>query len=509
MKNKSHYLSSLKAIFSENTKPLAKIFFTGNGYFLYDTGTNKILECGKEIYELIILLYNKSLDQAIEDFIAVYGEPKFIEVADEILSAVDSERILQAKPASQFGLSEHFFDFEKSLDSGMKSITLEVTEQCNLRCSYCLYNEQFDQQRNHGHRHMPLETAYRAIHFLKERASGEDSVAIGFYGGEPLLRFPFIQACVQFARENFRDKKIIFNITTNATLITDEIAEFLLKENFFILVSLDGPEDIHNSHRKDKKGNGSFQQTLNCLKLLMAKHKQLNSGNIAINAVYTPPFSLDKINAIHRFIAQQEWLSNVSVTVQYANASSLRGLYTKEELKEDIYLNQWAIDEYKDFFQNSPSMVKGQVEKRFAKFLQRGILSEPMDCYTLNGCCVPGQRKCFVTTCGSLKVCEKMFVNCPSIGHVNTGFDFKAIKKDYIEDYAKKSLPTCSRCWALRLCEVCYTHAFNQSGQLDLKQKHRHCYSTLKALERSLRAFIHLMAQNPEDLDYLYQYEIE
>jgi uncharacterized protein len=508
MENKTYYMNFLRMIFGEGKRPLAKMIFTGAGYFLYDTGTNKILECGKEIFDLINHLYNKDLNNAVAAFTTEYDEPKFLEVAEKIMTAVNTEKILLTKPAGQFGLSEHFHDIEETMNSGIKSITLEVTEQCNLRCGYCLYGNQFSQQRNHGQDHMSIDTAYQAIRFLKERSPGEDSAAVGFYGGEPLLRFPFIKKCVRFAREVMQGKKINFNITTNATLIDEEIADFLIKENFSVLVSIDGPREIHDKYRKDTKGRGSFKTVLSSLELLVEKHKRHGAGSVAINAVYNPPYTVEKLEAIHRFFAGQDWSPDVDVTLQYANYSSLKGLFRREDLKEEKHLTLWAMDEYKQSFQHSSSMVKEQLEKRFAKFMQRSILSEPMDCYTLNGCCVPGQRKNFVTTDGSLQACEKMFRDCPSIGHVDTGFDGDTIKKVYIDDYAEKSLPTCSRCWALRLCDVCYSHAYNEHGQLDLKQKHRHCYNTLKALEKFLGSFIALLAESPEGLDYLAEYEI-
>ncbi len=509
MKNKAYYTNSLKTIFAPGNKPLAKILRTEKGYFLYDTGTNKILECRKEIVELINNLYNKDTNSALTDFIATYGEHQFLEVAQEIMEAVETEKILLAKRATQFGLSPHFHHFKETMDSRMMSITLEVSEQCNLRCYYCLYNDQFKTQRNHGENHMPIDIAYQAIRFLKDRSTAEDTVAVGFYGGEPMLRFPFIKECVHFARHVLAGKKLNFNITTNATLIDDEMADFLMKENFSVLVSLDGPEELHDRFRVDKKGQGSFKATLKGLRLLVEKNKQLGSGKIAINAVYTPPYTLNQVNALDRFVAEQDWLSDVSVTVQYANYSSIKGLFPPEDIKEEAHLTQWAVNEYKQSFQDSSSIAKQQLEKQFASFLQRGILSEPMDCYALNGCCLPGQRKSYVTTDGSVHVCEKVSSKCPSIGHVKTGFDFDTIQKVYIENYAAKSLETCSRCWALRLCDVCYCHAFNEQGELDLRQKHQHCYATLNALELSLGSFITLLAENPKDLDYLAQYEIK
>lgn len=509
MKDKTYYMDWLKKGFKDSAKPLAKLIYTGKGYFLYDTGTNKILECGKEIFFLLTHIYSQKVDIAIARFIDEYGETRFTEVVEEIIEAVKTEKILLTQPASQFGLSEHFHSFEECMNTGMMSITLEITEQCNLRCGYCLYGDGFSQQRNHGQAHMSRDTAFKAIAFLNHRSSAEDKVSIGFYGGEPLLRFPFIKECVTFAHQTMCKKEVTFNMTTNATLIDEEIADYLMKENFSILVSLDGPQHIHDEYRKDTQGKGSFQRTLKGLEWLVKKRKQYGTGHIAINGVYTPPYSEKKIRAIHDFFCTQDWVTDVDIALQYANYTSLKELFQPKDLTEETHLMTWALDEYKQSFSESSSMARGQLELRFAKLMQRSILAEPMDCYTLNGCCVPGQRKCYITTDGWLHVCEKILAKGSPIGHLDTGFDVNTIKKVYIEEYAQKSLPACSRCWALRLCDVCYWHAINEHGQLDLKQKHMHCHSTLKALERTLASFITLLSEKPEDLDYLKEYEIK
>ncbi|MCS4482245.1 hypothetical protein JQ038_05820 [Clostridium botulinum] len=49
--------------------------------------------------------------------------------------------------------------FEKMLANEVRNITLEVTEKCNLRCNYCIYNPSHPNYREFGHRHMTFETA--------------------------------------------------------------------------------------------------------------------------------------------------------------------------------------------------------------------------------------------------------------------------------------------------------------------------------------------------------------
>ena len=79
---------------------------------------------------------------------------------------------------------------------------------------------------------------------------------------------------------------------------------------------------------------------------------------------------------------------------------------------------------------------------------------------------MPGQRKNFIDVDGHIHICERISTHAPAIGHVDTGFDFETIKKVYIDNYAEKSLKDCSGCWGLRLCDICYYLAFNESYTL-------------------------------------------
>ena len=65
-------------------------------------------------------------------------------------------------------------------------LTLQVTQQCNLRCEYCAYSGIYD-NRTHSNKRMSFETAKKSIDFFLDHSRDSESIAFGFYGGEPLL----------------------------------------------------------------------------------------------------------------------------------------------------------------------------------------------------------------------------------------------------------------------------------------------------------------------------------
>ncbi len=73
-----------------------------------------------------------------------------------------------------------------------------------------------------------------------------DRVSLGFYGGEPLLELDLIKECVKYAKKKSIGKELMFNITSNTTLITDEVLKFLYDNEFSLTVSLDGDRQAHD-----------------------------------------------------------------------------------------------------------------------------------------------------------------------------------------------------------------------------------------------------------------------
>jgi uncharacterized protein len=92
-------------------------------------------------------------------------------------------------------------------------------------------------------------------------------------GGEPaLLGIDFFKRVIDLQKPFAGEKTITNSLQTNGTLLTDEWCFFLKKNNFMVGISLDGPKEVHDRYRRDRKGNGSFDLVMRGLRLLQ-KHK--------------------------------------------------------------------------------------------------------------------------------------------------------------------------------------------------------------------------------------------
>jgi len=143
-------------------------------------------------------------------------------------------------------------------------LVLWLTRACNLRCKYC-----FARNMNADPKCMASDTARRALELL---LPPRRPVTIAFFGGEPLLEWDLLTEVVEFAKHAYNGPgRPGFEATTNGTLLDADKAAFLDREGFELIVSLDGPEDIHNRWRPGPAGVDSYEATLNGLRVLKGR----------------------------------------------------------------------------------------------------------------------------------------------------------------------------------------------------------------------------------------------
>lgn len=135
------------------------------------------------------------------------------------------------------------------------------------------------------------------------------------------------------------------------------------------------------------------------------------------------------------------------------------------------------------------------------------IVDEPTLRRGLNGCCVPGKKRLYVTATGEYKACERIG-SSPSIGNVDEGVDRELIVKKYVEEFAAQSKDICDKCWAYNLCRVCYAGVCNENG-LDMGLKNEACRASRSVALNNLALYHELMEENPEALNCLKDAVIE
>jgi uncharacterized protein len=144
-----------------------------------------------------------------------------------------------------------------------------VGAKCNLRCSYCYYRGR-DALKDSGDTFRMAEDVLERYIISQIEASTGPFVFFSWHGGEPLLAgIDFFRNVTDIQRRFSVEGKTILNgIQTNATLIDEEWCRFLADEDFFIGVSIDGPEEMHNKFRVSEDNRGSFRKAIRGYELL-------------------------------------------------------------------------------------------------------------------------------------------------------------------------------------------------------------------------------------------------
>lgn len=151
---------------------------------------------------------------------------------------------------------------------GIHVVAKPVGPSCNLHCEYCFYLEK-RRMFPHSERYVMTDDVLSA--FIANYISSQPTPVVEFVwqGGEPtLLGLDFFRHVVELQKPFGAKKTMTNSLQTNGTLLTDEWCSFLKKENFMVGISLDGPREVHDRYRRDRKGNGTFDAVMHGLGLL-------------------------------------------------------------------------------------------------------------------------------------------------------------------------------------------------------------------------------------------------
>ena len=351
-------------------------------------------------------------------------------------------------------------------------VTLQLTQMCNLRCEYCIYSENSSYNRNHGNNKMEFETAKRIIDFYYDHSIDSERIAIAFYGGELTLEFNLIKKIVDYANEVFVGKKILYRMTTNATLLTDELIEFFFNSgnDFLILISLDGSKVIQDKNRRFPNGGGSYDIVMENIRKLAEKNP-LYLSKIHINTVINPKDDYDAIIKVleepllKEVPFQFNLVENEGMPVEYEadylgkfNYDMFLGYMTYFRNKDKIYPNKMIEYNF--------SYINDNIDK-FNR-IELETISAP------GGPCEPGRMRLFVDYKGDFFPCERVSESseCMNIGCLDNGFDLEKIKS--MLNIGRITEDICRDCWAFYLCNICVKRA-DQEGKVLKSKKLKAC----------------------------------
>ncbi|MCQ2123183.1 MAG: radical SAM protein [Fibrobacter sp.] len=338
------------------------------------------------------------------------------------------------------------------------NLVLSLTEQCNLRCTYCYYKVSHE-ERELVMSDEVLESAIK-LAFNRTVELEQNFFNITFFGGEPLLRLGSMRKGVKIAKELVKarrkelpkDFRLQFALNTNGTLLNDDIVAFLKREKFQVYISLDGPERFHNIARKQVNGKGSF-------KLIQPHIQQLVDLDATVLSVVTPAHVKGLAKSV-------EWVFKQGFT-QMTTAPDFDGNWTTEAFDSlALEYQKMALFWLKNFRQGKNFYLGTIYDKILLESL--GFRKRELTCNIVKG----GMS---VSTNGNIFPCTR-FISSKSdakyiLGNVLNQKPnlFNDTMSKHIYSYLKKDKPQCKGCAIRHRCVAheCACTAFYTTGSIE------------------------------------------
>lgn len=364
----------------------------------------------------------------------------------------------------------HERDIRRFLEiNGAHELYLIVTEDCNLRCKYCVYSGNYENMRTHRPVYMDFEVAKKAVdkffRFYEEvsRRNPRLRPAVGFYGGEPLLNFKLIREVIEYIRRN--GWNCLFTITTNGVLVDGEIADFLARNEVALAISLNGPRDEHDRLRVSPDSSGTYEIIVNNMRKLKEKYPEYFAQYCDVIVCYD--YGSDLLEMARFFDENSDLFNVMRVNLIFEGFTNWYKQYSEEQVKlfaermkkcREMYYRYLKEGKKSNFLHQLIGLQNYLILSRSMN-LPLSYTRPPFLPFTAT--CVPG-TKIAVEPQGTLHCCEKMPYNFP-IGDVDRWLDFEKIK-NLIEAYNNFMLPECCDCPISRLCAICYAMVAGPDG---------------------------------------------
>lgn len=403
-----------------------------------------------------------------------------------LINACLKDRFLANLYDQKISINDIIIDEEmiKKKIKNLSQICFEVTENCNLRCQYCVYGSgHYNNVRKRSTFNMSSETAKKGLDyvfsFIKDRKNKQFNLS--FYGGEPLMNIDTIKKLTEYAKKLLKGWNIVFNMTTNLTLYDDSVIDFLVKNNFRLLVSLDGGKKNHDAKRVFSDGKGSYRMILENLGKIKKQAAEYFDTQISFHAVYAYDLSFKNLyhffssNRIVRNKRMQFSMLSPRANTYYEYYPLKRDEYSRDF--DDILFQVFEKISSMEKLNGIDSFIDNSLKAVGSKFKYRKF-------NTLAGACMFDSRL-FLDARGRFHICEKVNNTFP-IGDVESGFDFKKMVC-IVNEYKDVIRKNCLNCDVRFLCTRCY-EAFEGSGTFSFNPEF--CEKTRKSIINELEEFI-------------------
>ncbi|MFG0634580.1 quinohemoprotein amine dehydrogenase maturation protein [Pseudomonas sp. xss_2] len=366
-------------------------------------------------------------------------------------------------------------------DFPISTVVLNVNTGCNLSCTYC-YKEDLDVPTKG--RRMTFDTARKSIELLLSEGAVHDRINVIFFGGEPLTNLPLIKQVVDYteARCSELGKHVDFSMTTNATMLTEEIVDYLDHHRFGISISMDGPQAVHDRRRITVSGQGTYAVVAAKSKMLLERYR---SKPVGVRVTLTAGFT--DVVAIHEHLKDDLGFAEVGVapatsgpvTVFNLKSDELRQVFDSMKTLGRAYRDA-ALQGKNNGFSNMHQLMSDLYEGR-KKALP----------------CGAGVGLLAVDHKGDLNLCHRFTgSDMPLFGNVDEGIAKEALGT-FLEGATKREGKACSTCRIRNICAGgCYHESYARFGDPHSPTYH-YCDLMREWVDFGIEIYMEILQKNP------------
>jgi len=413
---------------------------------------------------------------------------------DEINTNEDKKKQLEQ---IEFILPLKKKELQSLLKNNLSCLIFGITNKCNFKCKYCHYTGVYPELFNENKNLLNINyyAIYDSLNYFYLHSKDVSVINIGFYGGEPLLEAEKILKIIYKAKKLFGER-VKFSITTNCSLINNEIASEFVKNNVIICVSLDGPKKIHNKNRITNTNKETFDIVIKNLKILKRKYGNKYKELVGFHCVIS---SLKDLKVVNHFFTNNELTckNEVLVSTRYEFG------FKEKENTIDINLHEYKniLNSYINDITADNSPKNKIIHSVFRKLLLSIIFREIG--YIHNklvppGLCIPGTHKAYLDSDLNFYICERVGSIYP-IGDLHNKLDSNLIY-DLLKQYINFFNRYCKRCWAIRFCMNCFASTFDKNG-LSQERLQYSCESNRSMISDALYIYCSSLEINEHSFD--------
>jgi uncharacterized protein len=364
----------------------------------------------------------------------------------------------------------------------LSTIVLNVNTGCNLGCTYC-YKEDLAIPAQ-GEK-MDFATAAKSIELLLREGAVRERINVVFFGGEPLSNMPLIRQVVEYTERRCREehKTVDFSLTSNATLLSEEIIDYLNAHHFSVSISIDGPKAAHDRHRVTVGGQGSYDLVSRKARMLLERYTARPVGaRVTITSGFTD------VTAIHEHLTGELGFYEVGYAPVTSNSMDLFNL-KGEELKQLFVQMKILGQRYLEAALNNENIGFSNMHQLLTDLYQGNRKTLP---------CGAGVGLLAVDNAGELNLCHRFTGSeLPTYSNVDDGID-KARLGAFLEAAADRRGTVCETCQIRNLCAGgCYHESYAHYTD-PLSPTYQYCDLMRDWVDFGIGVYTQIMQHNPD-----------